>query len=350
MSDRVWDVAIVGAGPCGSALALLLARSGLSVLLVDKGPFRRPHAGEMAGPRCRPLLAKLGLERLSGPPFATVVPSIQSVWGDEEIREHNFIVSPDGPGLQLDREAFDSAIAATAAAAGATVLRGTAAKLVRADDGGHRVVLGEGRVERADYVAICDGRYSTGAGKGVQRLFLNDHVAIVATVPYSLRTRSMLVETVPQGWVYALSQPDGNGVIILTTRRQMAIGAGHRLQLWQSAVHSSRLLRHRLDHSQPPKLRVYNSPASAAKRIGGPDWCLLGDARFSLDPLSGDGVFHALDDAVTAAEEVMASGRDRLAELMRQRSKADLKIHTDATIACYGSETRFAEHRFWSGE
>ena len=43
-AGRQFDVAIAGAGPAGAATALLLARSGVSVALVDCARFPRPKA------------------------------------------------------------------------------------------------------------------------------------------------------------------------------------------------------------------------------------------------------------------------------------------------------------------
>ena len=38
MADQV-DVVVVGAGPAGAAAALVAARAGLRVLLLERGPF-----------------------------------------------------------------------------------------------------------------------------------------------------------------------------------------------------------------------------------------------------------------------------------------------------------------------
>ena len=42
-----YDLIVVGAGPAGSAAALVAARAGLSVLLLERGPF--PGAKNMYG-------------------------------------------------------------------------------------------------------------------------------------------------------------------------------------------------------------------------------------------------------------------------------------------------------------
>src|SRR6266545_7368783 len=46
MTER-YDVVVVGAGPAGAAAALVAARAGLQVLLVERGPF--PGAKNMYG-------------------------------------------------------------------------------------------------------------------------------------------------------------------------------------------------------------------------------------------------------------------------------------------------------------
>ncbi len=57
----VWDAVVVGAGPAGSALAILLAREGLRVALLDKAAAPPPKVcGEYLGPGCRRILERIG--------------------------------------------------------------------------------------------------------------------------------------------------------------------------------------------------------------------------------------------------------------------------------------------------
>ena len=60
--SAAWDVVVVGAGPAGSTIAALLAREGLSVVLLDKSATGPPPkvCGEYLSPGCLPILRRLG--------------------------------------------------------------------------------------------------------------------------------------------------------------------------------------------------------------------------------------------------------------------------------------------------
>src|SRR3954452_14387915 len=62
MGNMRYDAIVIGAGPAGSTTAILLARAGWSVAIVEKSSFpRRKVCGEFISATSMPLLRDLGV-------------------------------------------------------------------------------------------------------------------------------------------------------------------------------------------------------------------------------------------------------------------------------------------------
>ncbi len=120
-----FDVAIVGAGPAGTSAAVLLARAGWSVALIERQTFpRRKVCGECVAASNLPLLDALGIgvafDRLAGAELRRVV----LMHGGDTVTA----ALPPGEGARrwgraLGREHLDTLLADAAEGAGATLLQ-----------------------------------------------------------------------------------------------------------------------------------------------------------------------------------------------------------------------------------
>ncbi|MFN8423192.1 MAG: FAD-dependent monooxygenase [Anaerolineae bacterium] len=118
------DVVVVGAGPAGSALAALLARGGIDVVLLERDAFPRDKlCGEFLSPEAGQLLAAIGcrdaLAALAPPVLAAARFTLPSGFALD--------VPLPGEGWGLSRRALDAALASHAAASGARLLERTEA-------------------------------------------------------------------------------------------------------------------------------------------------------------------------------------------------------------------------------
>jgi flavin-dependent dehydrogenase len=119
-----FDVAVVGAGPAGSAVTRLLAQAGCRVALVERSRLEAPRVGESLAPGVQPLLAELGV----WPAFLALAPlpsyGTRSAWGGPEADEHSHLMTPYLTGWHVDRLAFDRMLVSEAARAGSHVRLG----------------------------------------------------------------------------------------------------------------------------------------------------------------------------------------------------------------------------------
>jgi flavin-dependent dehydrogenase len=119
-AGRRMRVAIVGAGPSGSALAILLAREGAAVTLFDDG--RRPAllVGESLVPAVIPILQRLDLEKETAS-FSRVKPGVSFIWSGEDrvsVTFNRFAPAVFPYAYNVPRPHFDDALLAKAIASG----------------------------------------------------------------------------------------------------------------------------------------------------------------------------------------------------------------------------------------
>src|ERR1035438_9648871 len=118
-----WDAVVVGAGPGGSIAALVLARAGARVALIDKAAFPRAKAcGDLIGPRGGRVLQELGVsvpDAGHGADLLVVGPS-----GHRSRLPAFPGRSYAGHGIVVPRLVFDDALRSAAIAAGAPTGRG----------------------------------------------------------------------------------------------------------------------------------------------------------------------------------------------------------------------------------
>jgi 2-polyprenyl-6-methoxyphenol hydroxylase-like FAD-dependent oxidoreductase len=114
------EVIVVGAGPAGAAAALLLARTGRDVLIVDRAEFPRPKpCGDCLSIGASALLERLGvLHRITAGPHATL-----RGWQIVAPNGSAFEAAFDDCAIAAERSVLDAVLVDAALAAGARLER-----------------------------------------------------------------------------------------------------------------------------------------------------------------------------------------------------------------------------------
>ena len=311
--SRHWDVVVAGAGPAGSATALLLSRAGMRVLLLDRARFpREKPCSEYLSPESTRVLERLGKDVLAAVAAASpaqltgmkvVAPSGRSVVG----RFETF-------SFALPRTRFDTILLNAAQTRGVEVRQGVKVEAlvyergavggVVARDAGH----GTRDTFRARVVVGADGLRSVVARRlgmvhtaGPRRIAFTAHVADVPGV-------DDLGEMHVGRPGYVGLGPIGEGVT--TVALVVPFAEAHRGDRFFAELNRFPALAGRFDPRRLVRRVLATGPFARWSRrpvaIGGGGGALLvGDAADFFDPFTGQGIYSALRGAELAAAAIV---------------------------------------------
>jgi menaquinone-9 beta-reductase len=309
------DVAVIGAGPAGSAAALVLARAGARVALVDKTRFPRDKAcGDLVGPRGMQVLHDLGVRLAGAEPVGdmrVVGPTGRSV----RLPCRAGRTYP-GHGVALPRVVLDQTLREAALDAGCVGHTGRAGAQLRDDGRLAGFELSDGTKLHADVVIGADGamsRVASAAGlvdapRVLWGFALRSYLDASVDLPTIVLWDEARWRGFPgYGWVFPGPGGRANlGVGVGVLGDRAAAGhAGRSLGAFVAVLHRFGLLDH--------------AARLPAERLGG--WLkmgmvgtvpargrvlLAGDAAGLVNPLQGEGISEAMLSGHSAAHAILA--------------------------------------------
>lgn len=319
-----YDVAVVGAGPAGSAAAITLARAGLHVALIDRQKFPRAKpCGDLIGCGGITLARALGLDMDILAPYPPLRGAV--------------IVAPETRPLVLKaragtrddarvipRHVFDTALVHTAKRAGATFVHLRARDLVR--ERGVVVGVAGGDARSATTIRARAVIGADGYGSRIARAVRGDETARAGQVGVALRAYATGF-TLPRAWedclVFAydtrtapgygwlMPLPDGGANVGIGTLAPTADtpDTAHLRDLFGRFIAGTPWLAGATIGDDPP-LRTW--PLALAPRRGplvGDGVLLVGEAAALVGPMTGAGIYPALQSGIWAAEAIIAALR-----------------------------------------
>ncbi len=347
--QRAYDAVVIGARCAGAGTAMLLARHGLSVLLVDRDQHGADTLSTLAMMRAAVLqLHRWGLLDQLRETDTPPITSTSFFYGDEEI------TVPIKPRDGVDalyaprRTVIDALLVDAARAAGADVLHGPRlAELRRREDGrvcGAVVEERDGTLHRVDAEIVigADGLRSTVAKLTEAPVYRHGRYTsgVVYTFWPGLENRGNRWYYRPGTAVGAIPTNEGKTCIFASASAdRFNADAKGDLAAWHRSVveECSAELADELGSAEPAE-RYWGFPGHPGqmRQSYGPGWALVGDAGYFKDPITAHGISDALRDAELLARAVQYGTDEALItyQMTRDELSNELFDITDA-IAAY---------------
>jgi geranylgeranyl reductase family protein len=305
------DVAIIGAGPAGSAAAIVLAERGHRVALIDKQSFPREKlCGDFINPINRPILRRLGVEdEVDSQPHASVsgfrITATSGVVAEGEFPRS---AGDSGAGLGLPRALLDHTLLRRAADRGADIRLNSRAEALSRNARGWRFNTG-GEAWLAKILIGADGRNSRVAeqlGLSRRTATRGRAVGFQARMQCPGATQDKVeIHLFPGGYAGLVGLGGGELNLCLAVDRRQLPRAGASEFLLQSCLPKNPCLKKVLEQSTAisPFRSAY--PVYFSRRRSYAEGALLaGDAARVSEPVTGEGICFAMQSGLLAAEVI----------------------------------------------
>jgi len=310
------DVLIVGGGPAGAAAAIVCARAGVNVTVIDKATFPRDKiCGDGLTSGALRLSEELGL-RPSHVPSWKVIDDVY-IRSPSGHRAHFPLPRDRGQFAAIaTRQDFDAAMLQLARDAGATIAEATTSHDVSVTSDQVTVWTDTYGPITADYLIAADGMWSPtrkmlglkhpdyrGEWHAFRQYWRN-------VSPQAAEELHIWFEPdVLPGYVWSFPLADGRANIGFGVHRTTH-KVGQMGQIWPAILdrpHIREIIGHDAEpegahRAWPIPARLGDLPLTAVRTL------FVGDAAGACDPMTGEGIAQALETGMIAANSILDAG------------------------------------------
>lgn len=345
------DVCVIGAGPGGCAIAKRLAALGYAVTVVEAKAFPRPHVGICLSDQTYQLLDFLDAGnsvRQAG--FLRRKTTVVR-WDTDEPR-----LTPQ-PGIHVDRGIFDSLLLENAREAGVKVIQPARVRNVNRIPGGGWAISIEGKEEdnrlTARFLVDASGKSNVLPAKRIKAappLFaLHAYWTLEETPDYD-----GFIEAGTDAWLwFALTRKDRCLISLFTDPKHFAKSESKSLEShYKSMMEQFSLMQYARLGQRLGEVKGCDASSRYITDPVGEDYIRVGDANFSVDPMSSQGVHLALSNGIQAAVVVntlirFPRHKEAAQRFFKSRQEERIKQFTAKSQEVYQQVANRRSESFW---
>ncbi len=348
------EICVVGGGPAGSAAALRLAQLGRRVCLIEREAFPRQHVGESLPSSIWPILNLLGVsERIAQADFLRANGSILHWAGSFERRG----IDGDHPGLLVDRGQFDMLLLNAARAAGVQVFQPARVyRPVRRQSGWEIPVRANTDSDHIRAQILLD---AAGRQASLGRRFRASSQPLLALYAYWQSPPGFgpqaRVEAGASHWYWGALLPDGmvNAMVFVDPDTCIGLSPADRRDLYLNLLAQSTLLSPCLEQRRTGPVRRADATSRVETTPPSRDLLRVGEASFSVDPLSSQGVQLAMGQAMQAAAVVNTvletpEHSELALSFYAERQAERVQTHAALSADFYARQNAIGPSPFWA--
>lgn len=338
-----FDIVVVGGGPAGTSAALRLLQLGYRVALIEQQAFPRDQIGESVSPGIWNILNYLNAGHLLQNKQYLLNLGALLIW---ETKDINSISSKErGPGIMIDRGRFDYDLLKLAVSKGLYLYQPAKFESCRKNPEHWEIEIrqAEGKM-RVWATIILDARGRQGTSLKERALTGHPLVAIWTHIPASRMPGETIIEATKEGWLWGSPTIHGQFRVIIfidpAQLKQISCGL-----LLSQRLRETRLFRAVAADLKTDKMNSCSVLPYAHINPWQDNYIRLGEAAFTLDPLSSTGVEKAMRfslQAVIAVNTMLKTDRLQIAQSFYED-------HLIESVATHTNWTREYYSKAWPG-
>ena len=335
-----YDVCVIGAGIAGSTLALALSKSGYNVFLIEKQSFPRFHIGCSFSPGVVTHWAlEFGINDILSKSIIQEKQKIEVSWESDQpiFKEEN--------GCLVDRGLFDDLLIEKCIQHNVKVVFSNSTQFINHQEKGWEISFEEIKLS-AKILVEATGRKSSVIKTGKDK-YLPKLLAVYGFL--NLNTQNPQINSGKNYWVWTTPYRDKTLTVIYSNPNTIT-SLGGLQSFYEVAVKNT------FDYSitQEERLTLKSCDATANVDLSpiGNNYIKIGDAAFTVDPLSSQGVAKAFKSASHAVRIVhtMLQKPYLIADLIHFYTTAigeEVENNKKWTLDYYQAQARF-KGDFWN--